>query len=258
MVPSAWRRGESRPTSPRVSRHVRYQTLSPLSGLVKVIDVGPDRRLLLDGSVLSTYARDGDWTRARQEYWGEALALVELPPRPSVLFVGLGGGTQLHLLRQQVRPRHVTAIERDPLIVRIAQRWFGLGAMPGLEFLCAEAETAVASLLQTRGRFDFIMEDCTYDQTTERSIPLALSLVRLLSHRGSLVVNRHRRPHARDTARALAPAFEEIRLHRVRREADNLLVCARRLRAGHAPLVLPERAAPARPEPRPYPRRRRL
>jgi spermidine synthase len=218
-----------------VNWRVRYQTRSPLSGLVKVIDVGPDRRLMIDGSVLSSYPRDGDWTRARREYWGEALALVALPPRPSVLFVGLGGGTQLHLLRQQVKPRHVTAIERDPLIVRIAQRWFGLADVPGLEFLCAEAETAVASLLRSRRRFDFIMEDCTYDQTTERSIPLALSLVQLRSRRGSLVVNRHRRPHARDTARALASAFEEIRLHRVRREADNILVCARGLRAGVGP-----------------------
>lgn len=234
-----------------MSRYVVYQAHSPLSGLVRVIDIGPDRRLLLDGSVLSTYARDGDWTRARKEYWGEALSLVELPPRPSVLFVGLGGGTQLHLLREQVRPRHVTAIERDPLIVHIAQHWFGLGEMPQLEFLCAEAETAVAALLRARGRFDFIMEDCTYDQTAERSIPLALSLVRLLSRRGVLVVNRHRRPHARDTARALAPSFDEIRLHRVRREADNILVCARGLRrrarllqappadAGSAPPDLP-------------------
>lgn len=229
MGPSAWRPGEPILTSP-VSGRVRYQTRSPLSGLVKVIDVGPDRRLMVDGSVLSTYACDGDWSRARQEYWGEALGLMALPARPTVLFVGLGGGTQLHLLRQQVRPRQVTAIERDPVIVRIAQRWFGLGELPGLEFLCAEAETAVASLLRTGARFDFIMEDCTYDQTAERSIPLALSLVPLLSRRGVLVVNRHRRPHARDTARALTPSFKEIRLHRVRREADNILVCARGVR----------------------------
>ena len=213
-----------------MNRRIVYQTHSPLSGLVKVIDMGADRRLVIDGSVLSTYARDGDWTRARLEYWGEALALGELPPRPSVLFVGLGGGTQLHLLRQQVRPRHVTAIERDPLIVGIAQRGSASGTCRGLEFLCAEAETAVAALLRRRGRFDFIMEDCTYDQTSERSIPLALSLARLLSRRGVLVVNRHRRLHARDTARALASAFAEIRLYRVRREADNILVCASRLR----------------------------
>jgi spermidine synthase len=204
-----------------------------------VVDVGADRQLMLEGSVLSVYARDGDWTRARREYWGEALDQVALPPRPSVLFVGLGGGTQLHLLRERVTPRQVTAIERDPVIVRLAQRWFGLGEIARLEFLCAEAEVAVASLARARRRFDFVMEDCTYDETAGRSIPLAVSLARLVSARGVLVVNRHRRPHARETAAALAPYFAAIRLRRVRREADNILVCAasprrlpRRLSAG--------------------------
>src|SRR5262245_31859665 len=181
---------------------------------------------MLDNAVLSIYARDGDWSRARQEYWGEALDMVCLPPRPSVLFVGLGGGTQLHLLRERARPRHVTAIERDPIIVRLAQRWFGLGEIARLEYHCAEAMVAVAALRRARRRFDFIMEDCTYDETAERSIPLAVSLASLVSRRGTLVVNRHRRPHARQTAVALAPSFAEIQLRRVRREADNILVCA--------------------------------
>jgi len=209
-----------------MSQRVLDWTRSALSGLVKVVEVGPDRQLVLDGSVLSVYARDGDWARARQEYWGEALDMVRLPPRPSVLFVGLGGGTQLHLLRERVTPRHVTAVERDPVIVRLAQRWFGLREIPGLEFVCAEASVAIETLRQARRRFDFVMEDCTYDETAERSIPLAVSLARLVSRRGTLVVNRHRRPHARQTAAALAPYFAEIRLRRVRREADNILICA--------------------------------
>jgi len=67
-----------------VSQRVVYRTRSPLSGLVKVVDVGADRRLTLDDSVLSIYARDGDWTRVRKEYWGEALDMVCLPrARPS-------------------------------------------------------------------------------------------------------------------------------------------------------------------------------
>jgi predicted membrane-bound spermidine synthase len=243
-----------------VSRRVLYQTRSLLSGRLAVVDVGVDRRLMLDGSVLSVYARDGDWTRARQEYWGEALDMVALPPRPSVLFVGLGGGTQLHLLRERVSPRHVTAIERDPVIVRLAQRWFGLGAVPRLEFLCAEAEVAVQALRGARRRFAFFLEDCTYDETTGRSVPLAVSLAQLVARGGALVVNRHRRPHARETAAALAPYFAEIRLRRVRREADNILVCATapvrdgsawRRRAGARPRTL---SAGSRESPRILPR----
>jgi spermidine synthase len=208
-----------------MSPRVVYWTRSALSGLVKVVEKGADRQLVLDGAVLSVYARDGDWTRVGKEYWGEAFDMVRLPPRPSALFVGLGGGTQLHLLRERAAPRQVTVIERDPVIVRIAQRWFGLGQVPRLDFLCAEASVAVEMLWRARRRFDFVMEDCTYDETAERSIPLAVSLARLVSRRGTLVVNRHRRPHARQTAAALAPYFAEIHLRRVRQEADNILVC---------------------------------
>ena len=209
-----------------MSRRLVYWTRSALSGTVKVAEEGADRLLVVDGSVLSIYPRDGDWTRARKEYWGQALDMARLPPRPAVLLVGLGGGTQLHLLRQRVTPRHVTAIERDPVIVRLAQRFFGLGDVPGLEFRCGEAGVAVEALQRARRRFDIILEDCTYDETAERSIPLAVNLARLVSGRGILVVNRHRRPHARQTAAALAPYFADIRLRRVRQEADNILVCA--------------------------------
>ena len=69
MAPSAWRPADPALVS-GVSRRVVHQTRSPLSGLVKVVDVGADRRLMLGDSVLSIYARDGDWTRARKEYWG--------------------------------------------------------------------------------------------------------------------------------------------------------------------------------------------
>lgn len=207
---------------------VVYRTRSPLSGLVTVVETRAERRLVIDGAVLSTYARDGDWTRAGREYWGEALDMAALPARPTVLLVGLGGGTQLHLLRERLRPRRVTVIERDPVIVRVAQRWFGLGAVPGLECLCAEAEVAARTLAGAGRRFDFVMEDCTYDETAERSIPLALALARLVSRRGVLIVNRHRRPHARETARALAPHFASVWTRRVRREADNILVSASR------------------------------
>jgi hypothetical protein len=41
-------------------------------------------------------------------------------------------------------------------------------------------------------------------------------------------VNRPRRGDARELAEALAPAFAEVRLRRVRREAENVLVCCAR------------------------------
>lgn len=194
-----------------------------------MIDHGPERRLVVAGDTLSVYPLDGDWTRVRREYWWRALVALDLPRRPSVLLVGLGGGTQVHLLRALARPRALTVIERDPAILRIAHDWFGLGALGGIEFLCADAGVAIPTLTRARRRFDFIMEDAAYADELEPALRLARALVPLVAPGGSLVVNRHHRSHADALARALRPSFAVVRLHRVRREAENVLVCCRGL-----------------------------
>src|SRR5207244_11785920 len=104
------------------------------------------RRLVVGGVFLSVYPLDGDWSRVRREYWWRALAAIELPPRPTALFVGLGGGTQIHLLERLARPRLITVIERDPVIVRVARDWVALDATGPMEILCADAAVAVRGL----------------------------------------------------------------------------------------------------------------
>jgi spermidine synthase len=205
-----------------------YRTQSPISGRIRVIDVGGERRLLVGGETLSAFPCDGDWTRMRHEYWWHALEAVKLPARPTALFVGLGGGTQLHLLRERARPRRIAVIERDPVIVRVAWRYFGLHGLPDLEVLCDDAEVVIPALARTRRRFDFVMEDAMYAAPPERAIPLAETLARLVTRRGVLVLNRHRRRHARQTAAALRSFFADVRLRHVRRDAENVLVCASR------------------------------
>ena len=187
-----------------------------------------ERRLIVRGDTLSVYPLDGDWSRLRSEYWSRALVAVPLPRRPAALFVGLGGGTQLHLLRRLVRPRALTVIERDPVILGVANEWFGLRGLGGIEFLCGEAAVAVPALARAGRQFDFVMEDATYGDEAERSLRLAEALVPLVAPGGSLVLNRHRRGDARAVARALRSRFREVRLRRVRREAENVLVCGAR------------------------------
>ena len=192
-----------------------------------MVDVGRERRLVVEGAILSAMPRDGDWGRVRREYWWRALVEAGLPARPSVLLVGLGGGTQVHLLHDLVRPRRITAIERDPAIVRVANDWFGLASVGNLEVLCAEAQLAVAGLARARRRFDFVMEDVAYDQPSAPALALACAAARLVAPDGTLVVNRHRRSDAGALAAALAGRFRTVALKRVQREAENVLVCAR-------------------------------
>jgi hypothetical protein len=207
----------------RRSRTV-FETRTATTGLVRVVDYRNERRLIVSGDILSIYPLDGNWGRLRKEYWWHALAAVGMPPRPRALLVGLGGGTQVHLLQQLAHPRRITIIERDPVIVRVACEWFGLGCLDGLEFLCGDATRVVPWLGQVARRFDFVMEDAAYAAPPEIGQPLAEALVPLVAPEGRLVINRHRRGDGRAVAAALRPRFRRVVVRRVRRDGENVLI----------------------------------
>jgi spermidine synthase len=194
---------------------------------VRVLEDRTERRLIVSGDTLSVYPLHGDWSRVHREYWWQALAHVTIPPRPTALFIGLGGGTQIHLLRRLASPRGITAIERDPVIVEVAERWFGLREVGGIEYLCGDASAVVGWLLSVRRRFDLVVEDALYAAPVEDSLPLARALVPLLTARGALIINRHWRHAAEETAEALRRHFGQVRQRRVRREGENVLILCR-------------------------------
>ena len=207
-----------------------FEVESELSGRVRVVDYQAERRLVVGGDILSVYPLDGDWSRVEREYWWRALALA--PPRATALLIGLGGGTQVHLLHRLAQPRLVTVIERDPDIVRIACRWFGLDDVGRLEFLCGDAERIVPAMTAAGRRFDFVMEDAAYAEPPERAVPLATSVVALVAARGRLVINRHRRGDAHRLVGALRRRFRQVRLRHVRRGGENVLICCLDPRGG--------------------------
>ena len=213
------------------ARHSRtaHTGWSALSGRIRVVDYRRERRLIVGGAILSAYPLDGDWSAIEREYWWQGLASVHFPPAPSVLLVGLGGGTQAHLVHRLTTPRLVTAIERDPVILDVARRWFGLAELGPMEFYCGDAEAVAASLRDAGRRFDFVMEDAAYADM-ERSRPVVDAVVPLVARDGTLVINRHRRGDARTLARILRRRFAGVRLQRVRREGENVLVFASRPR----------------------------
>jgi spermidine synthase len=205
---------------------VVFETESALSGPIRVVDQGDERRLVAGGHTLSAISLSGDWSRLKGEYWCRALDMVALPRRPSALFVGLGGGTQLLLLSARARPRSMTAVERDPVILQVAQRYFGLGRLERTEILCGDIERVLPHLESAGRRFDFIMEDAAYADPVDRSLPIALRLARLLGTGGVLILNRNARHHAAETAAALRRGGARVTMRRVHRDGDNVLISA--------------------------------
>jgi hypothetical protein len=207
-------------------QRVVFDAESALSGRIRVVDQGDERRLVANGHTLSAISLSGDWSGPAREYWGRALGVVKLPRRPAALFVGLGGGTQLRLIADRVRPRLITAVERDPAIIQVALRYFGLARLPRTEILCGDVERVLPSLEWAGRRFDFIMEDAVYGDSAARALSIARRLAALLAAGGTLVSNRN----AHDGADAIAAALREtgarVWLRRVRRDRDNVLICA--------------------------------
>lgn len=205
-----------------------FETRSEFSSRIRVLEDARERRLIVAGDTLSIYPIDGDWSRVEREYWWKALEGIDLPPRPSALLVGLGGGTQIHLLRRMARPRHITVIERDPAIIDVARTWFGLDDIPGLEMCCGDAAEILPGLARLERRFDFIMEDAAYGLEVEGATDLARTLAGLVSRRGTLVLNRHWRHDAAAVRDTLSSFFREISMRRVKREGENTLIfCVR-------------------------------
>src|SRR2546428_5542467 len=210
----------------RRSRTV-FETRSRASGRIRVVDYRVERRSLVRGENSSGHPPDGARSRVHREYWGRALAAIELPPRPTALFVGLGGGTQIHLLERLARPRLITVIERDPVIVRVARDWFALDATGPMEILCADAAVAVRGLARARRRVDFVMEDAAYGGEPERAAPPALGLAPPVSSHRALLGNRPPRAGARGLVRLLRSRSRGRRLRQVSRGAENVLICCR-------------------------------
>jgi len=199
-----------------------------MSGRIRVVDYRRERRLIVSGAILSAYPLDGDWSTIEREYWWQGVASVRFRQRPRVLLVGLGGGTQAHLVHRLTTPRLITAIERDRVILDVAQRWFGLDELGPMEFYCGDAETTALALAQAGRRFDFVMEDVAYADIYGRSHAIVEAVAPLVASGGTLVVNRHHRGDAGSLARMLRPRFESVRLRRVRREGENVLLFAER------------------------------
>ena len=172
---------------------------SDFSGHVSVWDLGRERRLVfgqwLDLSVESVIFTSGDWDELKREYWGQAmLPPVALPPNPSVLIFGLGGGTMVHLANQMLKPRQITIVELDPAVVAVAKEFMGLKEFANLRFLTTDALSAIQQLHQEQERFDFVLEDCFYegmlDKTDDFVRQYIDSQAGLLSENGVLVFNR--------------------------------------------------------------------
>lgn len=181
----------------RKKRHktiIVHETNSPLNGVVKVVDCGSERQLLLGGDTHSIIFTKGSWAEARREVWGRILkSPFPLPREPRVLLCGLGGGTMIHLLMKDFPNARATVLEIDPVVIETARMYFGIGNFPNVEIILGDALESIEVLAAERQQFDLIVDDAFYDLSGKKKDihkEIVRPLFGELCPAGTIVLNR--------------------------------------------------------------------
>jgi spermidine synthase len=221
-VPGTGRMSIKRPTVNAVLGRMRRMLFkrklvaeldSAVSGRLGVYDRGWERVLVMNGEVHSVYFPRWGWGEAKRDYWGlMADPAFGAPSGADVLMLGLGGGTTLHLLASGIRPATVTAVERDPEVIRLARSFFDIDRIHGLRIVEGDAHVILKKFEAERRTFDLIIDDVFFSATSALAPPgsdIYGAMLALLRPGGSMVLNR---PVDHPDATAIHLAYaEELR-----------------------------------------------
>ncbi|WP_210517429.1 spermidine synthase [Hymenobacter terricola] len=126
-----------------------------------------------------------------------ALLQLDLAAVRTVLLLGLGGGSVVATLRAELGFRgHITAVELDPVVIRLAAEEFGIAASDELRIVHDDALDFVRT---DPGRYDLVIVDLFIDTTVPAGF-MAAPFWRLVGQRtaaaGQVVFNAMAAPAA--------------------------------------------------------------
>jgi spermidine synthase len=99
------------------------------------------------------------------------------PKQEKVLIVGLGGGSMVHFLRKYDPDCKVDVVEIDPVIVKVADKYFGVKSGGNVNII---TQDAFAFFKNTENRYDVIYMDAFLkpsDKTDSTGVPLRLKTI---------------------------------------------------------------------------------
>jgi len=89
-------------------------------------------------------------------------ALYVLPEPRRILVIGLGGGTLVDALQRVLPSAHIDAVELDPAVVGVAQRYFAFQPGPNVQIHEQDGRVFVKRALRSGQKYDLVMLDA-YD-----------------------------------------------------------------------------------------------
>lgn len=214
-----------------------YTTSSPFSGEICVLQKGKERQLVVGGYVQSI---NWDFPKVKDRVWGKIVeqasfvlnSPVETGHAPSlkkeILILGLGAGTEVHLLSKQYPRSQITAVEIDPVIIQIAKNFFDVGKIPNLEIVEGDA---FKFLEETKEIYDLIICDIYAAGEYPKEADSEEFLLNLAKHSKTAIFNRifdsMSNPAAREFEHRLKNHFKTVSPVPARHQALNILyVCS--------------------------------
>ena len=163
---------------------------------------------------------------------GMFASYLYLPNPRRVLIVGLGGGAMVRFLTHHEPQVHIDAVEIDPVVVRLADEYFGVRSGGNVRVHTADAVTFVES---TADRYDLILMDAFLrpsSDTDTTGVPTRLKtlaflgdLKRALAPGGVVAFNVNEHASMADDIAAVAAVFGPVAVYRCP-PADNKVVVA--------------------------------
>ncbi|MHC4178243.1 MAG: spermidine synthase [Planctomycetota bacterium] len=144
------------------------------------------------------------------------------PKQEHVLIVGLGGGSMVHFLKRNDPELRVDVVEIDPMVVKIADKYFGTRSGGKVRILLDDASKYLTTTPQ---RYGVIYMDAFLKPSQETDIsgvPLRLKTVQFLKRvqkklkpGGLMVFNVHLYDDTKETLAAIRSAFPQVYVFQV-------------------------------------------
>ncbi len=138
------------------------------------------------------------------------------PKQNRALIVGLGGGSMVHFLQKYDPEVVVDAIEIDPVVVQVAERYFAMRPQKNVKLIVADAFDYFA---KNQTKYDTIYMDAFLKpsaSTDETGVPLRLRTIDFykqiqsrLNEGGSVLFNINPHPEMKEDLETIAEAFPQ-------------------------------------------------
>ncbi len=150
-----------------------------------------------------------------------------------VLIVGLGGGAMIHFLKHYAPRQRVDVVEIDPVVVKIAEKYFGIRSGGNVRIITADG---FEYLRKTEERYDVIYMDAFLrpgPETDPTGTPLRLRTARFLKGMqnklnpdGLVVLNLHSHSTSQSDEEAIRDAFPQIDVFQVPLRGNRVVVAS--------------------------------